>query len=104
MGHAHNHRRNLYHAGVAVKGRVKTPAEAPASRARRAVNLSIRGDLLEASRQAGVNLSAVLERAVAVELVERRRDRWRKEQSAAIAGYNRRFARAAACFAGKWIL
>ena len=83
---------------------MKNRAKTPVSRARRPVNLSIRGDLLDAARQAGVNLSAVLERAVVVELAERRRDLWRTEHSAVIAGYNRRFARATACFAGKWIL
>ena len=56
--------------------------------AKRATNLSIRGDLLDAARDAGVNLSATLERALAQELAQRRRERWREENREAIAAYN----------------
>jgi antitoxin CcdA len=56
--------------------------------AKRATNVSIRGDLLDAARQAGVNLSATLERALAEELASVRRARWREENREAIAAYN----------------
>ena len=41
--------------------------------AKRATNVSIRADLLDAAREAGVNLSATLERALADELSRVRR-------------------------------
>jgi antitoxin CcdA len=56
--------------------------------AKRATNVSIRGDLLDAARHAGVNLSATLERALAEELASVRRARWREENREAIAAYN----------------
>jgi antitoxin CcdA len=56
---------------------------------KRATNVSIRADLLAAARQAGVNLSATLERALAEELAGLQRARWRQENRAAIAAYNR---------------
>jgi antitoxin CcdA len=56
--------------------------------AKRATNVSIRSDLLDAARDAGINLSATLERAVAEELANVRRARWREENREAIAAYN----------------
>jgi antitoxin CcdA len=56
--------------------------------AKRATNVSIRGDLLDAAREAGVNLSATLERALAEELAGVKRARWREENRDAIAAYN----------------
>ena len=41
--------------------------------AKRATNVSIRSDLLDAAREAGLNLSATLERALAEELATVRR-------------------------------
>ena len=55
---------------------------------KRATNVSIRSDLLAAAREAGVNLSATLERALAEELAEAKRKRWRQENREAIAAYN----------------
>jgi antitoxin CcdA len=55
---------------------------------KRAANVSIRVDLLEAARNAGVNLSATLERALAEELASLKRARWREENREAIATYN----------------
>ncbi len=55
---------------------------------KRATNLSIRSDLLDAARDAGINLSATLERALAEELARKRRARWREENREAIAAYN----------------
>jgi antitoxin CcdA len=56
--------------------------------AKRAANVSIRSDLLDAAREAGVNLSATLERALAQELASVRSARWREENREAIAAYN----------------
>ena len=56
--------------------------------AKRAANVSIRVDLLDAARNAGVNLSATLERALAEELASLKRARWREENREAIAAYN----------------
>jgi antitoxin CcdA len=55
---------------------------------KRATNVSIRTDLLDAAREAGVNLSATLERALAEELAGVKRARWREENREAIAAYN----------------
>jgi antitoxin CcdA len=56
--------------------------------AKRATNVSIRVDLLDAARDAGVNLSATLERALAEELASLKRACWREENREAIAAYN----------------
>jgi antitoxin CcdA len=56
--------------------------------AKRATNVSIRSDLLDAAREAGVNLSATLERALVEELARVRSARWREENREAIAAYN----------------
>jgi antitoxin CcdA len=56
--------------------------------AKRATNVSVRGDLLTAARAAGLNLSATLERALHQELAESRRAEWRERNRAAIAAYN----------------
>ena len=55
---------------------------------KRATNVSVRSDLLSAAREAGVNLSATLERALTEELAEVKRKRWREENRDAIAAYN----------------
>lgn len=55
---------------------------------KRATNVSIRGDLLAAAREAGVNLSAALERALTEELAVARRRKWREENREAIRAYN----------------
>ncbi|HEY7888324.1 MAG TPA: type II toxin-antitoxin system CcdA family antitoxin [Steroidobacteraceae bacterium] len=60
----------------------------PALVAKRPTNVSIRSDLLAAAREAGVNLSATLERALTEELAAGRRKQWREESSEAIQAYN----------------
>jgi antitoxin CcdA len=57
--------------------------------AKKAVNVSVQIELLDAARAEGINLSATLEAALAEQLRIRRRDRWRRENSAAIEAYNR---------------
>ena len=53
-----------------------------------AANVRIRIDLLVAAREAGINLSATLERALLEELAEAKRKKWRRENREAIAAYN----------------
>ena len=55
---------------------------------KRATNVSVRSDLLSAAREAGVNLSATLERALTEELAEVKRKKWREDNRDAIAAYN----------------
>ena len=55
---------------------------------KRATNVSVRSDLLAAAREAGVNLSATLERALLEELAEAKRKKWRQENRDAITAYN----------------
>ena len=55
---------------------------------KRATSVSIRDDLLEAAREAGLNLSVTLERALMEELAVGRRKNWRQENRDAIAAYN----------------
>jgi len=57
--------------------------------AKKAVNLSIQSELLDAARAEDINLSAALEAALAEQLRIRRRDRWQTENKAAIEAYNR---------------
>ncbi len=57
--------------------------------AKKAVNVSIRAELLEAARFEDINLSATLEAALVDQLRIRRRDKWRSENAAAIEAYNR---------------
>ena len=54
---------------------------------KRATNVSVRSDLLAAAREAGVDLSATLERALMEELAEEKRKKWRQENRDAIAAY-----------------
>jgi antitoxin CcdA len=59
-----------------------------AAAAKQAVNVSINRDLLDAARQAGVNLSAALEEALKEKVAAARRENWKRENSEAIAEYN----------------
>jgi antitoxin CcdA len=60
----------------------------PAAIAKRATNVSVRSDLLQAARDAGLNLSAMLERALMEELAAARRRKWREDNRDAIQAYN----------------
>ena len=62
------------------------PGRAPG--AKRPTNVSLPEDLLQAARCAEINLSALLERALTEELVDRKRREWRVANAAAIARYN----------------
>lgn len=61
------------------------PARSPS---KRPANVSIRSDLLDAAREAGLNLSATLESALERELAEARGKKWRDDNRDAIAAYN----------------
>jgi antitoxin CcdA len=65
-----------------------TRRRSPAAVPKRATNVSVRGDLLAAARDAGVNLSATLERALTEELAAAKRKKWREENREAIDAYN----------------
>jgi antitoxin CcdA len=56
---------------------------------KRATNVSVRSDLLAAAREAGVNPSATLERALMEELAEAKRKKWRQENRDAITAHNK---------------
>lgn len=56
--------------------------------AKKAVNVSINADLVDAARAEDINLSAALESALVEQLRIRKRDRWRTENAAAIEAYN----------------
>ena len=56
---------------------------------KRATNLSVRSDLVEAARAARLNLSALLEQALEEELVRLKWRQWCEENTASIAAYNR---------------
>jgi antitoxin CcdA len=62
--------------------------QGPRAIPKRATNVSVRSDLLAAAREAGVNLSATLERALREELAEAKRKKWRQDNRDAIIAYN----------------
>ncbi len=65
---------------------VARPAKPKPSK--RAVNLSVRADLLDEAKALGTNISAVLERALDAEHRHQRAERWRAENAAAIDAWN----------------
>ncbi|TLY66151.1 MAG: acetoacetyl-CoA synthase [Gammaproteobacteria bacterium] len=71
-----------------------------AARPKRATNVTVRGDLLAAAREAGINLSATLERALEEELAALKRRQWRLGHAEAIEAYNEYVGRHAPAFQG----
>lgn len=59
-----------------------------AARPKRAVNVAIPVDLLEAARACEINISATLEVALEQRLRERRREEWLAQNAAEIEAYN----------------
>jgi antitoxin CcdA len=55
---------------------------------KRATNVTVRRDLLDAARAANINLSATLERALAAELKQAEREKWLDDDRAAIAAHS----------------
>lgn len=56
---------------------------------KKAVNLSIDAELLAEAKQAGTNLSSLLEAALQRELHERLQQKWRDDNREAIEAYNK---------------
>ena len=61
-----------------------------ASTSKQTLHVSVREDLVAAARDAGLDLSDTLERALIQVLADARRDTWRQENEAAISAYNER--------------
>jgi antitoxin CcdA len=61
--------------------------------AKRAANLSVNAELLDAAKALEINLSATLEKALDEAVRARKREKWLEENREAIAAYNRRIAR-----------
>lgn len=61
----------------------------PQKKRKKSVNVSLDAELVAEARAAGVNISAVLERALHEQLKERRWAEWREENREAIAASNR---------------
>jgi antitoxin CcdA len=55
---------------------------------KKAVNLSIQSELLDAARAEGINMSATLEAALAEQLRIRKHGRWQADNARAIDAYN----------------
>lgn len=64
------------------------PRRSGSAAAKQATNVSIRRDLVTAAREAGINLSETLERALEEELTAARQKKWLAENRDAIAAYN----------------
>ncbi|HEY9422455.1 MAG TPA: type II toxin-antitoxin system CcdA family antitoxin [Thermoanaerobaculia bacterium] len=60
---------------------------------RKPASLSVNSDLLKKARELGVDLEAILEKALALELHRRRREAWLEENREAIKAYNDLVAR-----------
>ena len=57
-------------------------------RTKKAVNVSIQSELLEAARAEDINISATLEAALADQLRIKKRERWQADNAEAIEAYN----------------
>jgi antitoxin CcdA len=68
---------------------------------KRPLNVSVSAEILGAAREARLNLSALLERALIGELARLRRARWREENALAVAAYNEYLASHGTCFEGR---
>jgi antitoxin CcdA len=55
---------------------------------KKAVNLTVRADLLAQARHFGVNLSATLEAALQALVKDHQREQWKIQHQAAIEAYN----------------
>jgi antitoxin CcdA len=70
---------------------MNAPSRKPKT-AKRAVNVSIRADLIEEAKAFNTNISAVVERALEEEHRERRREKWRVDNHEAIEEANAELA------------
>lgn len=69
---------------------------------KRPVNLSVSAEILQAARQARVNCSALLERALLAEVAHARRLKWREENATAVEAHNDYLMLHGACFEGRF--
>lgn len=69
---------------------------------KRPVNLTMSAEMLDAAREARVNLSWLLERALIDELARLRGTRWCEENARALSAYNDYLASHGTCFEGRW--
>jgi antitoxin CcdA len=56
--------------------------------AKRPANLTVNSDLLEQAKNLKINISAVLEMALAESVKQKKQEEWLKENKAAIENYN----------------
>jgi antitoxin CcdA len=70
-----------------IKRRARKPS--PKRRPKTATNLSLRTELVQRARAVGLNLSQVVEVALAQAIREAERAKWLTENEQAIADYNR---------------
>ena len=73
--------------------RMKKPAARIRKALRKAVNLSVRSDLVRAARERGLNLSRVLEDALDLKLRQEQARKWVEDNREAIQTYNERVER-----------
>jgi antitoxin CcdA len=74
-----------------------------AKRRKKAVNLSLDADLVVEAKAAGLNLSAVLEETLRAKLKERRWQKWREENRAAIEASNEELERNGMWYRPDWL-
>ncbi len=90
MNHAHDPGEGYVSSPSAGSAALREPPEPHRSWGeKRPTNLSVRADLVDAARAARLNLSALLEHALTEELRRMKWRRWREENAAFIAAYNR---------------
>ena len=70
---------------------------------KRAVNLSVDAELLDAAKEAGTNLSALLEGALRTALKEHRRQQWYEQNQAAIEAGNAELERNGPWYTPDWL-
>lgn len=72
---------------------MRTTSIAPRHSAKRRLNVTVRGELIDRARRAGLNLSRVFEESLIQRLREEEGRRWLDENRDAIAAYNARLER-----------
>jgi len=72
-------------------------------RKKKAVNLSIDAELLAEAKAAGTNLSGIFEAALKAQIKERRWQKWREENRAAIEASNAQLERDGPWYGPDWL-
>ena len=78
----------IYNAHMATRKVVPKAAVPKRTGGKRALNVSVRADLIDEAKVFGTNVSAVVERALEEEHRERRREEWRRRNAKALAAWN----------------